>query len=85
MLKETGIPATTADNIYMDQLVTVKELNASIESWMQHRYELDVKFDGKEALQQLEKLNLLRSQKLGNFLFFFFFNSFLFTSSFFIF
>lgn len=56
----------------MDHLVTVKELNESIESWMENRYELDIKFDGKEALQQLEKLNLLKSQKLGNIFSFFF-------------
>ena len=51
----------------MDQLISVRELNDSIEHWMRERYDVNIRFDGRNALQQLEQLGLLKSQKLGQY------------------
>lgn len=51
--------------VYMDGTVTVNELNKSIENWMQLRHDVDIVFDARFALQSLEQVGLLKSQKLG--------------------
>jgi len=65
ILRETK-NSTVANTLHMDQLVSVRELNDSIEHWMRERYDVTIHFDGRNALQQLEQLGLLKSQKLGD-------------------
>jgi len=59
------------DSVHMNKLITVRELNTAITSWMSHRHDVNIEFDGKIALQHLELLGLLKSQKLGKINFFF--------------
>ena len=53
------------NGVHMNKFITVRELNEAITGWMSHTHDVNIEFDGTIALQQLEQLGLLKSQKLG--------------------
>ena len=49
---------------YVDGM-TAAELQEQVENWMKTKYDLDVKYDTKDALKQLDTLGILiREQRM---------------------